>query len=358
MTEPDRSDRPEATPASPPLPGSARCPYRTAALPPIGGRIGDDPADFVVDELPAYAPAGEGEHHFVRIRKTGLSTPEAVDLLAAAAGIDRREIGYAGRKDKHAVTTQWLSLPVAPVAPADPRIELIESTRHGRKLRLGHLAANHFTVRLVDLHADAAARLPALVDAVAAGVPNYFGPQRFGRFGLRDALAFARDPRRRVKDPRFFASVLQSAVFNRWLGDRVADGLLDAAVEGDVLRKRDTGGLFTCADAAEDTARVAAGAIDAMGPLPGPKLMPSLGASAAREAAAAAAYGTDLALGAIGRFAPGTRRVSRVVAEGLDLRWEGAALVARFTLPAGCYATTLLAELCHPASGDLRREEG
>lgn len=344
--------------AAPPLPGSEHCPYRTAALPPIGGRIGDDPADFQVDERPAYAPAGDGEHHFVRIRKTGLSTPEAVDLLAAAAGVDRREIGYAGRKDKHAVTTQWLSLPAPPVAPADPRIELLETARHGRKLRLGHLAANRFTIRLVALHDDAPARLPALVAAIAHGVPNYFGPQRFGRFGLRDALNFARDPRRRVKDPRFFASVLQSAVFNRWLGDRTRDGLLDVALAGDVLRKRDTGGLFTCADAAEDTARVAAGALDPMGPLPGPKLMPAHDLAAEREQTAAAAYGTDLALGAIGRFAPGTRRVSRLVAEDLDLRWEGASLVARFTLPAGCYATTLLAELCHPATGDLRREEG
>lgn len=335
----------DPAPLDAPLPGGPACPLRTAHLLPIDGRLDEGLDAFVVDEVPAYAPSGEGEHHFVQIRKAGLSTPEAVDRMARAAGCDRRAIGYAGRKDKHAITTQWLSLPCEPVAPDDDRIALLAHARHERKLRLGHLAGNRFTLRLVGLHPDAAARLPALIEAIERGVPNYYGPQRFGRRGLAEALAFAAAPKRRVRDPKFLASVLQSAVYNRWLGDRVRDGLLDTAIEGEVLRKRDTGGVFVSEDAAVDGPRVAAGEVDPMGPMPGPKLMAAGGEAAAREEAAAAAYSTDLTLAPLGRWAPGVRRVARVVPEGFEAAFEGEALVVRFTLPSGCYATTVLAEL-------------
>lgn len=358
------ADAPSGPPdVTPPVPGTEGCPRRTAALAGIGGAIGPDPADFVVDEIPSYPPDGEGDHWFVRLRKTGLSTPAARQALARAAGVDAREIGFAGRKDSHAVTTQWFSLPAKPgadgpvIAPIDG-VELLEWARHGRKLRLGHLSANRFAIRLVGIEPDAEARLPALLDALADGMPNYYGGQRFGARGrsLRQALAFAARPKQRVRDPRFLASVLQAAVFNRWLGARLADGLLDDALRGDVLRKRDTGGIFVCEDPAVDGPRVAAGAVDPTGPMPGGRLMPAEGPAAEREAAAAAAWGTDGALTPLQRFAPGTRRVARVAPA--DLSWSrptgdpADALVVRFTLPPGSYATVLLDELMHRAPAD------
>lgn len=336
------------------LAGGERCPWATAALPGLGGRLHLDAADFVVDEVPAYPPSGEGTHWFVRVRKTGLETREAQDLLAGAAGVDPRDVGFAGRKDKHAVATQWFSLPKTPVDPGDPRLEVLEIERHPHKLRVGHVKANRFCVRVRGVDAEAEARLPALEAHVRAGVPNYFGPQRFGHGGraLEDGLRLLR--KARVRDPHFAASIVQSAVFNRWLGDRVAAGLLDTLVPGDVLKKRETGGLFRSTDAAADAPRLAAGEVDPTGPLPGPKGMAAGEAALASEQAALDALGLDEgALRQLARFAPGSRRVARLVPEGLSLRLEDGDLMAEFTLPSGSYATVVLGELCH-GPADLR----
>ncbi len=275
-------------------------------------------------------------------------------LLAEAAGVDPRDVGYAGRKDKHAVTTQWLSMPREPVDPGDERLSLLAVARHPHKLRTGHVRANRFVIRVRDVDPAAAERLPALDERLRAGVPNYFGPQRFGHEGrsLGDAARILRNAR--VRDPRFAASIAQAAVFNRWLGDRVMDGRLHALVPGDVLRKRETGGMFRSDDAEADAARVRAGEVDPAGPMPGAKMMPASDEAAAREQRALDALGYDeQALRQLARFAPGTRRVARLVPADLDLRLDGADLVAEFTLPSGSYATVVLGELVHPAA-DLR----
>jgi tRNA pseudouridine13 synthase len=336
------------------LPGGPRCPWATADLPAIGGHVRRDPEDFVVDEIPAYPPSGEGDHWFVRVRKRGIETWEAQELLAAAVGLSPRDVGFAGRKDKHAIATQWFSLPAEPVDPGDPRLELLESARHPHKLRIGHVRANHFRIRLRDVTPDNAERLPALRARLEAGVPNYFGPQRFGtgERALADAERLLR--RQRVRDPRFSASVVQAAVFNRWLGDRVADGLLHRALPGDVLKKRETGGLFRCTEPDVDQARLDAGEIDPAGPMVGAKALAAADEAAAREAAAIEALGlTPDALRGIGRFAPGTRRVARIVPADLELTPDGPDLIVAFTLPSGSYATVVLGELAHPAA-DVR----
>ncbi len=331
--------------------------WLTRALPPIGGYIEGPPEDFQVEELPAYPPSGEGEHFFVHVRKRQLTTGQLLDRMARAAGRRPRELGSAGRKDRHAITSQWISMRCEPVDPEDDRIELLEVARHRHKLRMGHLKGNRFTIRLRGLHPEAEARLPALQAAIAEGVPNYFGEQRYGRDGhtLVQAKGLLANPKRRVKDPRFLASAMQSAVFDTWLGARVEAGLLGTALTGEVLKKRETGGLFNCEDASVDGPRVAAGEVDPMGPLPGPKMMPVSDEAAEREAAALEACELDeAALSVLSRFAPGSRRLARVVPGELSLVLEGDTLLASFTLPKGCYATVVLSELCHP-EGPLRR---
>lgn len=342
------------------LPGGPAAPWLTAALPPLGGHIGPTFEDFVVEEIPAYSPSGEGPHFYIEVEKRGLSTPVLRDALARAAGVKPMDVGFAGRKDAHAVTRQWFSLPVAPVHPAELGEAvrfLAEPVRHANKLRLGHLRGNRFRLRLVDLGPDAEARWPALQAALSPGFPNYFGAQRFGRDArnLPDALAFLENPKRRVRDPEFLASVAQSAVFNTWLGARVGAGALQTALSGDVLRKRETGGLFVCEDAAVDAARVAAGEVDPTGPMPGAKTFAPGPDAAEREATALASLGlTETGLATLRRFAPGTRRAARVVAPDLSLRFEpGDTAVLEFTLPAGSFATVLVGELCHP-DGPLR----
>ncbi len=328
-----------------------------AGLPGIGGHLDGHPEHFQVEEIPLYEPTGEGTHWFLRVRKRGIGTPEVRDLLARAAGVHRRDIGVAGRKDRNAVTTQTFSLPTEPVDPADDRVELLESVRHPHKLRTGHLLGNRFTIRLLEVHPDADKRLSALRATVERGIPNYFGEQRFGRDdrNLQQARALLDNPRRRVRDPRFLASALQSYVFNVWLAARVTDGLLHTPLLGDVLRKRETGGLFDCTDPKLDQPRADAGEIDPTGPLPGPKMRPTDHDAAKREDTAFADSGLDDdRRTALGRFAKGTRRVARLVPGELDLQLDGRDLVARFTLPKGAYATTLLAELAQP-SGPMRQ---
>ncbi|MCA9527722.1 MAG: tRNA pseudouridine(13) synthase TruD [Myxococcales bacterium] len=333
----------------PPLPAGPHCPLSTAPLAGVGGEIHNDPEHFEVDELAAYAPSGEGTHWFVQIRKVGLNSVEVRELLAAAAGVDPRDVGMAGRKDRHAITTQWFSLPAPPVDPGEERLTLLQVAQHGQKLRMGHLAGNRFRVRITGVrHPE---HLPALVDGLRAGLPNYFGAQRFGRFGLADGLRLLNHPRRRVKDPKFLASVVQSAVFNHWLGARVAAGALHTAIAGDILRKRETGGLFVCAEPDVDGPRVAAGEVDPTGPLPGPKTWAAEADAAVAEAAALDALGlTPDQRHVLGRFADGTRRVARIVPADFTAEPEGDDLVVGFTLPKGAFATVVLGYLIDPTT--------
>lgn len=331
------------------------CPFETVAG--IGGEISNDPAHFHVDEIPAYGFSGEGEHWYVRVQKTGLTTPELRDMLAHAAGVSERDVGTAGRKDRQAVTTQWLSMPKKPVDPGHPAVVLLDVTRHGNKLRLGHLAGNRFRVRITGVRSPE--RLPELLAALERGVPNYYGSQRFGRFGLVDGLRLLSDPRRRVKDPQFLASVVQSAVFNHWLGARVAAGRLHVAVGGDILRKRASGGLFVCQDPEVDTPRVSSGELDPTGPMPGPKTWAAEGEAAAAEAVALEALGLTAEMQAtLGRFAEGTRRVARIQPADLQVQFvDEKTLDIAFTLPKGAFATVVLGALIDPTRPFERGEE-
>jgi tRNA pseudouridine13 synthase len=157
------------------------------------GRLKADYEDFVVEEEPLYEPSGEGTHTYFWVEKAGLGTMQAVHDLAEALKVKRYDIGYAGLKDARAVTRQWMSVehadPAAVEALQIPRIQILKTTRHRNKLRLGHLRGNRFRIRVRDTEAD---RLADFQDALRrlaeAGVPNYFGPQRFGDRGDNVAL--------------------------------------------------------------------------------------------------------------------------------------------------------------------------
>lgn len=351
MRPPPRREHAVSTPfeSTPPLAGSDACPRITAGLPGLGGFVSFDPDHFHVDEIPAYAPSGEGTHWFVHIKKRGLTTDQAKRLLAEAAGVAPKTLGAAGRKDKHAVTTQWLSLPCEPVDPGVAELQVLSATPHGQKLRMGHLRGNRFALRIQNLHPEAESRWPAIQAALRVGLPNYFGVQRFGKYGLKDGLALIANPRKRVRDPRFVAGIVQSAAFNRWLGARVMADALHTAFAGDVLKKRETGGMFDCEDAEIDAARVAAGECDPTGPLPGPKC---------RGGGGTEYYGLDDPdrMRVLAKFAPGTRRLARLVPGELSIEWlPDAQAWLRFTLPKGAFATVVLGEITHAEPGAARR---
>ena len=162
--------------------------YLTADLPGTGGRIKTHFEDFVVEELPLYPPAGEGEHTFFEIRKTGVSTFQAVQRIARELGVQPNRIGYAGLKDARAITSQVLSVhgvpPDALASLTIPAIDVLWAKRHRHKLRIGHLRGNRFTIRVRETDATQLEACSAILDVLGRrGVPNRFGPQRFGMRG-------------------------------------------------------------------------------------------------------------------------------------------------------------------------------
>jgi tRNA pseudouridine13 synthase len=337
-------------------------PLVTAALPGIGGRLREHDDDFAVDEIAAYEPNGEGEHVWVWIEKRDLTTPIAAERLAARAGVPERDVGWAGMKDRHAVTRQWLSLP----PPARPEsvegfdeggLRVVRVTRHANKLRTGHLRGNRFAlvVRGVAEPAAAAARASAILAALAtSGSPNWYAEQRFGRDGdnAERGLALVRARGKGPGSPRarrFLVSALQSYFFNHWLRDRIADGLLGDVLVGDLMQKRASGGMFASTEPDLDRPRVAAGEIVVTGPMFGAAMRgPTDGSPAhAREAALLTAF--DLGPGdfqPLRNIAEGTRRHATILPgdPAVEVAGDDAVRVT-FTLPAGAYATAVMREV-------------
>ncbi len=339
----------------------------TRDLPGTGGLHKATPEDFLVDELPAYAPSGEGTHTFVRIEKIGLTTAEAIARLARALGVDARDVGAAGQKDRQARTRQWLSLPNVDPARAlalgDGAVDgvrVLEAARHGNKLRTGHLAGNRFTLTLRGCVPDAVARARRIIDSlVVNGMANYFGQQRFGARGdnaARGKELLSSEKGRRISpnERRMLVSAYQSELFNRYLDRRINDSLVANPIAGDVLKKTDTGGLFTVDDTpaalADAVARAQARAVVVTGPMFGHKMMapPPGTPSAAREEALLAEEGIGPeTFKLLGRLAEGTRRPLLVPVADAAVRAGDApdSIVIEFTLPSGSYATVLLAEV-------------
>ena len=344
-------------------------------LPPLPrGVIKSTPEDFVVEELPLYLPSGEGDHLYVRFTKRNLPTDVAVRAIARALGVDARDVGVAGLKDKVGVTTQTISVPLGRdpgalearvAALALDGITIHEVRRHTNKLRTGHLAGNRFTIVVRGLEGGRIDEVVRTLERVGReGAPNAFGTQRFGReqdnaqrarAWLRGEWAGPRDGRQR----RFLFSSLQSAIFNDVLRRRVDDGTWLTPLEGDVLQKEDSGGLFLCADVQADRERAARGEVSPTGPMVGIKMRAPAGAPLALETEVTNAWlGEGFDLAAVRQLGEGTRRPLRTLVRDLrievdreasganadagDPREQRPSVRVYFVLPKGTYATTVL----------------
>ena len=360
------------------------------------GSIKDRPDDFLVYEIPMYEPCGEGEHLYLRIRKAGVSHDDLISIVARACGVPVRAIGFAGIKDTKAVTEQTLSvhLPDSDRAPVidDDRIEVLWTDRHRNKLRRGHLAGNRFVIRVRGINplrvTETWSRLRVLADH---GVPNAFGPQRFGRTGdnhllgllmlredwtglaarlgdgrpgrlegkVRRSIEDGMDPKEACRVVpgrlrRFWNDSLQSALFNAVLTERIAQGDWNRLRIGDVAWNHDTRRTFVVsAEDLEDDAtvqRMREGVLAPTGPMWGRAMRSPDEPVAAMERGVADALDPELVplLVDAGR-SRGDRRPLVVPLAHASVQSEmdehSGCITVQFELPPGAYATTVLREL-------------
>ena len=398
-------------------------PYLTKDFPGIGGAIKQRPEDFFVQEVPLYEPSGEGEHVYCEIQKVGLTTFDAVNRIARALRVDRRDIGYAGLKDARAVTRQILSIhgttEQAVMSLKAPDLSVQWAVRHGNKLRLGHLAGNRFAIKVREVDPTDVVRVRPVLDLIQKrGLPNYFGEQRFGMrrnnhllgaalirgddaevlrlllgapdpavddsqsMGARKAFeradldqAMKLMPRRcgmerrilhrlaKTSKPaaavwaideklrRLWVSALQSELFNEVAARRLEGGTLDKLLPGDLAEKHDSGACFLVEDAAAEQPRCDAFEVSPTGPLLGYRMtLPQHEALAVEQGVLAAYNLTPGEFRVEGRHkVKGARRSLRVQPKDIDVAGgvdeHGPHVTVAFTLPAGSFATVLMAEL-------------
>ncbi len=339
-------------------------PYTTQHIAGCGGLSKATPEDFVVEEIPAYLPQGEGEHLFLWIEKRGHSTLDVARALAAHCQFNEKEVSWAGQKDRQAVTRQWLCCPARFAEKHLSTFELdgvriLEAVRHQNKLKTGHLRGNRFQLVLRDV-GDLPAALESFDFLAQNGLANGFGAQRFGRH--RDnaekgkAILLAGGKHRDRFERKLFLSAFQSALFNRVLAKRIRANTLFDALAGDVLKKP-TGGEFICETPEIDTLRVRRFEVSPTGPIFGPDMRAPNHAVAEAEAQVLADEGIDASLFALGGGETlGTRRALRVALENPECEVAGSDLHLAFSLPSGSYATQVLAELTK--SGQVELPEG
>lgn len=348
-----------------------------------------EPEDFLVEELPLYQPSGYGIHTYFAIRKCNLTTIDAINLIARELQVKSRIIGYAGLKDKRAITTQVLSVEgVSPkhVLQIDlPGIDVLWAERHEHKLRVGHLRGNRFEITLREVSSNA---LPAVRDEMKRletdGVPNRFGSQRFGNkqdshligkallkhewmealgFVLTDDTVLSGHFVKRVKQElekdseekavaciphrlrKLYLSAYQAYLFNCIIEKRLPN--LGQLLDGDIAIKHSNGAPFLVENAQVEQPRADAFEISPSGPIIGYKMRQPTGMVQEMELELLAAEGVERTTfrRVAGVRLPGTRRPLRVTLELHQVVAVDIGIRLCFSLPSGSYATVVLDEI-------------
>ncbi len=330
--------------------------------------------DFTVDEIPLYEFSGEGEHLVLHIRKKNLSTMELIGILARYLGIKNKEIGYAGLKDKHAMTKQYISLHKKHEEAMErfehESIKILSKTYHNNKIRIGHLKANRFYIRLKKVNATDAKKIDeALKNISKQGMPNFFGYQRFGNDGNNhidgEKIAKGEKKERNVKIRKLLISAYQSHLFNLWLSRRLEinslvssfspselENLLNMPkdeldklkkqthpfklIEGDLMEHYPHGKLFEFDQSENDFERFNNRDISVTGLLCGKKARVSTGLARDIEKDFDEVINAD-----------GARRYAWIYPTDIEGRFnpQEAQYELNFTLPKGSYATVLIEEI-------------
>lgn len=327
------------------------------------GVLKANPEDFVVVEDLGFTPDGEGEHLLVNIRKNGCNTQFVADFLAKFAGIHARSVSYAGLKDRHAVTEQWFCLHLPGKESPDftqfalEGCEVLQAVRHLRKLRIGTLQGNHFTLvlRHISERQDVEQRLQAIA---AGGVPNYFGSQRFGRGGNNLVMArrWARDEIR-VKERSkrsFYLSASRSALFNVIASQRLANQQQRTVLEGDALQLAGRGSWFVAKpdELVSLQQRLDDGELLITAPLPGDGEPGTVGEALKFEQQCLAEQQELLTLLRRERVEPARRALLLQPQKLLWNWWDDVTVELRFWLPAGSFATSVVREIIQQDNSD------
>ena len=343
-----------------PPPLDLSLPYITEGLEGIGGLIRARPEDFFVEEVPLYEPSGHGSHLYVNITKRNQTTREVQKQLAGLFKLRPRNIGTAGLKDKHAVTTQTFSVLFegndVGSGEAVERIEDRLGVRvnwakfHGNKIRAGHLIGNRFVIMVSGLRmpiGKAVERAKRIAEVIhRKGMPNYYGQQRMGRNGGNvregwDILQGRRRPRDRWLG-KLMVAAYQSYLCNRYLAERVRRGLFGKSLLGDIAKKHETGGIFWVNDPEAEQLRFDAQEISFTAPIFGFKMSWPLGVPGAIEEEILVESGVSMETFRRAKLT-GTRRFGRLVPR-IEVEEMSRGVRLSFMLHKGGYATSLLRE--------------
>jgi tRNA pseudouridine13 synthase len=333
--------------------------------------------NFIVTEVPLYEFSNDGEHIILKIRKKDLTTWELLNIISDHLGIKSKEIGYAGLKDKHAMTIQYISIHKQYEELLEnfthDKIKILEKCYHNNKIRMGHLKGNRFFIRLKKVNPTNGAKIAQVLDSIKKyGLPNYFGFQRFGNSGknyedgesIINGTLKIRDKKKRT----FLINAYQSHLFNLWLSKRVelsktidafnikdlvANSGLDKELieylkkqshpfkilKGDIAHHYPYGRIFNIENLDEEIGRFESKDIVPTGLLSGKKTR--------KAEDDAKKYEEPLDL--ITHTIDGARRFAWIFPEDIEYKYreEEAWFELSFTLPKGSYATVLLEEIAH-----------
>ncbi|MGV6808827.1 MAG: tRNA pseudouridine(13) synthase TruD [bacterium] len=355
----------------------------TVNAPVLSGVIRQQAEDFRVDEIPSIQPSGSGEHIWLKVRKVNTNTDWLAGQLARIANIKKRDVGYAGLKDRHAVTTQWFSLylseskthsaPNSPhISPSlpnwaahlPPEVSILEETRHTRKLRTGTLHGNQFDVLIRDCqplaptaapsYSPSSIHLPTLLNERLAlltqqGVPNYFGEQRFGKglSNIHSASAWFAgefEPKKRHLQS-VYLSAARSWLFNQMVAARIAQQTYSSLLAGEVFMLAGSHSWFYEPLSDDLCQRYQQGDIHPTAALWGKGPLASRAIIADLEQHIAQQYSL-LARGLEQQSLTQDRRAIRLMLNDLQHSWQSPQqLRLRFSLPAGAFATAVLKEI-------------
>lgn len=319
------------------------------------------PEDFVVEEIPRVLPEGEGSHLWLWVEKRQANTDWVARELASLSNNPQRDIGYAGLKDRHAITRQWFSVPSSETTreilenAEIEGVQILESRLHGRKLKRGTLNGNRFHLKIRDFTGDTAQTEQRLRQIRVNGLPNYFGPQRFGHRGRNVETGFNM-LRRRARLPRnkksIYLSAMRSFLFNQVLAERVRRGNWSTIIDGELAMLDGTHSIFPCdkpgADIEDRCKRLD---IHPSGPMPGEKGTQPTADAAELEQAVLQNWQELIEVLAAQRV-QASRRALRLYPAELEWDFTGSDMELSFVLPPGTYATTVLREILVPTGAE------